>query len=229
VVSAGVAWLLYASRAALGEEQDPLAPALLQSATEALHYLLALPYDSYWEVLMPYGALAAARMNAEQGSSFNTSQLLSNILQPGLPAHFPFRWGWGTLSGAWGLPPGPLLDIAGLTGASSDRGGYGFAFDTFSTVAALVPLVRYEAQWAQTLGRYASNAVNAARLFFPFASSAEAQSDAAWVASAGQGAAALAYEGLRRWGFNASDNNITGPYATGDGKSQDGMPTNLAV
>jgi hypothetical protein len=121
------------------------------------------------------------------------------------------------------------VDVAGLTGASSDRGGYGFAFDTFATLSALVPVARYEAQWARALGRYASNAANAARLFFPFASARDRQSDADWVAAAGAGAEALAYEGVRRWGFNASDANITGPYATGDGKSQAGMPTNLAV
>ena len=225
VVSAGVAWLLYASRAALGEG-DAGAPALLRGATDALDYLFALPYDSYWEVLMPFGALASARVNAEQGARYDTAQLLNNILQPGLPAHFPFRWGWGTLAGAWGEPP---VDVAGLTGASSDRGGYGFAFDTFATLSALVPVARYEAQFARALGRYASNAANAARLFFPFANAADAQSDAGWVASAGAGAQALAYEGVRRWGFNATDANITGPYATGDGKSQDNMPTNLAV
>ena len=225
VVSAGVAWLLYASRAALGEG-DAGAPALLRGATDALDYLFALPYDSYWEVLMPFGALASARVNAEQGARYDTAQLLNNILQPGLPAHFPFRWGWGTLAGAWGEPP---VDVAGLTGASSDRGGYGFAFDTFATLSALVPVARYEAQFARALGRYASNAANAARLFFPFANAADAQSDAGWVASAGAGAQALAYEGVRRWGFNATDANITGPYATGDGKSQDKMPTNLAV
>ena len=224
VVSAGVAWLLYATRAALGEGSDPAAPALLAGAGAALDYLLALPYDSYWEVLMPYGALACARINAEQGASRPTGALLANIFQPGLPSHFPFRWGWGTLSGAWGAG----VDVAGLTGASSDRGGYCFAFDTFATLAALLPIARYEAQWATALGRYGSNAANAARLFFPFASAPEAQSNWAWVA-AHPGAEALSYEGLRRWGFNSTDGNITGPYATGDGESQGGLPTNLAV
>ena len=46
---------------------------------------------------------------------------------------------------------------------------------------------------------------------------------------AGAGADVLAYEGVRRWGFNDSDANITGPYATGDGKSQDHVATNIAV
>jgi hypothetical protein len=101
--------------------------------------------------------------------------------------------------------------------------------DTFATLSALLPVARYEAQFARDLGVYAANAANAARLFLPRFSAPEAQSDAAWVRDAGAGADALAYEGLRRFGFNATDGNITGPFATGDGKSQEGLPTNIAV
>ena len=222
VVSAGAAWLFYVTGEAVGEG-DPAAQDLLKGAEEALEYLLALPYNSYWEVLLPYGALTCARMNAERGKQYNTSILLNSVLQPGLPAHYPFRWGWGTMEGAWGG-----VDVAGLTGAASDRGGYAFAFDSFATLAALLPIARYEAQWAAALGRYASNAANAARLFFPFANEPQAQANWEWV-KAYSGAEYLAYEGLRKWGFNKTNGNITGPYATGDGMSQDNMPTNLAV
>jgi len=221
--AAGVAWLLLTTRAALGAG-DADAPALLRGATQALDYLFAVPYNPYWEVLVPYGALAAARLNAEEGASYDTAKLLNWVLQDDLPSHYPFRWGWGTIAQSWGG-----VDVHGLTGAVSDRGGYGFAMDTFATLAALLPIARYEARFARALGRYAANAANAARLFFPRFSAPAAQSDADWVRAAGAGADALAYEGLRRWGFNETDGNITGPYATGDGKSQDHLPTNIAV
>lgn len=223
VTAAGVAWLLYVTRAALGET-DPDAPALLAGAEQALQYLFSVPYNCYWEVLLPHGALLSSRLNAETGSSYNTSALLNDIFEDDLPSHYPFRWGWGTIAQSWAG-----VDVYGLTGAVSDRGGYAFAMDTMATIAALLPVARYEAQYARALGRYAMNAVNAARLFFPRFNAFDQQSDAAWVAAASSGADAMAYEGLRRWGFNETDGNITGPYATGDGKSQDDLPTNIAV
>jgi hypothetical protein len=203
---------------------DADAPALLSGATAALDYLFSLRTNPYWEVLVPFGAALAARINAERGASYNTSQLLDWVLQDDLPSHFPYRWGWGTIASPWAG-----VDVHGLTGAVTDRGGYAFAMDTFATLAALLPVARYEAQFARALGRYAANAANAARLFFPRFNAPGAQSDAAWVAAAGAGADAMAYEGVRRWGFNATDSNITGPYATGDGRAQDGLPTNIAV
>jgi hypothetical protein len=224
VAAAGVAWLLYATRAALGEA-DIDAPALLAGSQQALDYLFSLPYDSYWEVLMPLGALVSARMNAERGTAYDTAKLLNFILQDSLPSHYPYRWGWGTMSDVWGAG----VDVHGLTGSVSDRDGYAFAMDTFATLASLLPVARYEAQFARALGRYASCATNAARLFFPRFNAPAAQSDWPWVYAAGAGADALAYEGLRKWGFNASSGNITGPYATGDGKAQDGLPTNIAI
>ena len=223
VAAAGVAWQLYATRAALGES-DADAPALLRGATDALNYLFTVPYNCYWEVLLPFGALAAARINAEQGTRYNVSRLLNFVLEDDLPSVFPFRWGWGTIAESWSG-----VDVFGLTGAVTDRGGYAFAMDTFATLSALLPVARYEAQFARALGVYAANAANAARLFFPRFNAPGAQSDADWVTAAGEGADALAYEGVRRWGFNETDGNITGPYATGDGKSQDHVATNLAV
>ena len=223
VTSGGIAWLLYTTRAALGEEDED-APALLDGATQALEYLFTLSYDPYWEVLLPYAALLSARMNAERGTAFNTSQLLNWVLEDDLPSRFPWRWGWGTMASSWGG-----VDVHGLTGAVSDRGGYAFAMDTFATLAAFLPLIRYEAQFACALGRYASNAANAARLFFPRFNDPAAQSDWVWVKSVGEGADALSYEGVRKWGFNATVANITGPYATGDGRSQDNLPTNIAM
>lgn len=224
VASAGLGFLSYVARALAGED-TPTGARLLTGARWALDYLEGVQYDPYWEVLLPHGAYAAARMNAELGTAYNVSRLLNWVLQDdATPPRAPFRYGWGTVCDAWGG-----VDVHGLIGSVTDRGGYAFAMDTSVAVAALLPIARYDASFARGLGKWAATAANAARLFLPSAAGGpDAQSDWPWVAAAPAGARALAYEGVRKWGFNASATNITGPYATGDAKAA-GRPTNLAV
>jgi hypothetical protein len=229
--AAGLAWLFHASAAAEPAHRD--APAWLAAARDCLSALSALPFDPYWEVLLPFGAAAAARMAAEAGPAAgpppaDVAALLRWVLQDdATPPEWPYRWGWGVFADPWNG-----VDVAGLVGSVTDRDGYAFFMDTAAAVAAAAPIPRYNASFARVVGKWVSNAANAARLFFPEFISPAAQSDADWVAAVTAASGApppVAYEGLRRWGFNASSANITGPYATGDAKWNWGSATNLAV
>lgn len=168
-------------------------------------------------------------MRAERVADYDTDFLLNLVVQDDkCPGRAPWRGGWGVEQDSWG--PAADIDVDGLLGSVLDRGGYAFAMDTFAMVAALLPVARYNASYAAAIGKLAANAANAARLFFPFALPPDKQSDWAWVA-ANEGASALSYEGLRKWGFNVTTpqrNNLTGPYGTGDAK-WGGAPTNLAL
>jgi hypothetical protein len=241
VASAGLAWLFFASARAFPD--DPRSnTTFLQAADWSLRYLEAIPYDPYWEILLPWGALAAARMNAELGrggggggggGGYDLHRLITWILQDDMtPPCSPFRWGWGVTAEAWAG-----VDVYGLVASVTDRDGYAFNMDTAVALAGLLPVSRYNASYAHSLARWAVNAFNAARLFYPAYVPPSNQSDWGWASSLKNGAPSpISYEGLRRWGFNETNgpgggpaNNITGPFATGDAKWAWGAATNLAI
>jgi hypothetical protein len=58
------------------------------------------------------------------------------------------------------------IDISGIVGSTTDRGGYGFLMNTFDAAWPLVPLVRYDASYADAIGKWMLNAANAARFFY---------------------------------------------------------------
>ncbi|MEM3553659.1 MAG: hypothetical protein QW658_01730 [Candidatus Bathyarchaeia archaeon] len=209
--AAGVAWLLYMAYMAFKE------PRFLNGAEQALAYLRCLAeqgYNPLYELLLPYGALVAARVNAEQGGDY--------------PIETFVRWcfgvsdarpGWGMISGEW---DGTRVD--GVIGSLTDQEGYAFAMNTFVWAEPLVPLVRYDARFAKAIGRWLLHAVMNARLFYAPYHSPEHQSSAFW-AEASQGV--VPYEGLRRWGVVGWD--IVSPYASGDAVRNKWAKTDFAL
>ncbi len=72
------------------------------------------------------------------------------------------RYGWGVIAERWGD-----YDVYGLQGSITDGGGYGFFMNSVAMAWPLVPMVKYEPQFAKAIGKYMLNAVNASRLFYP--------------------------------------------------------------
>jgi hypothetical protein len=144
-----------------------------------------------YEVLLPYGALIAARMNAEQGCHYDVAKLVNACFEPRGPLQA--RPGWGVITDRWNG-----LDAYGLVGSTTDGQGYAFAMNTFQWAGALVPLARYDTRYARDFGKWTLNLANAARLFYPNAHGAEHQSSYAW-AKAHDGKSVIAYEGIRKW------------------------------
>jgi hypothetical protein len=189
--AAAVAWLEYAAWTAFGDDK------YLDAAKKSLAFLQRLDYNPFYEVLLPYGVLAAARCNAERGDAFDVDKLLDWCF--GIS---DVRGGWGVLLGRWGG-----YDCHGLVGSVDNRGGYAFAMNTFVQAGALVPLARYDTRHARAIGKWMLNAANAARLFYADALSPENQTSAFWT---GDPQSLIAYEGLRhRWQGKE-------PCATGD-------------
>jgi hypothetical protein len=189
--AAGEAWLQYMAWAKFHEER------FLRSADASMRFLQGFTPNPYYEVLLPYGAYAAARMNAEQGRAYDLQKLLdwcfgsSNCRD------------WGTLVGNWGG-----YDCSGLVGAHKDHGGgYAFAMNTFAQAGALTPIVRYDARYARAIGKWMLNLANAARLFYPDALPEDHQTSAFWKGDPNH---VIAYEGLRQEWLGKS------PCATGD-------------
>ncbi|NQU25923.1 MAG: hypothetical protein HQ567_31930 [Candidatus Nealsonbacteria bacterium] len=169
----------------------------LAAADRCMQFLERRKQNPYYEVLLPYGTLAAARLNAELGRTYDVDKLLNWCF--GIS---DCRGGWGVIATRW-----HGYDCHGLLGSIDNRGGYAFAMNTFAQAGALVPLVRYDDRYARAISKWMLNLANAARLFYPGELPDGHESSAFWKDDP-QGL--IAYEGLRyAW-------QGKGPYATGD-------------
>ena len=185
--AAGIAWLEYMAWLKFKDAR------FLTAADWAIRSLADRPVaqSPLYEVLLPYGALIAARMNAERGCHYDVAKLVNACFEPhGKPQARP---GWGVISDRWSG-----LDAHGLVGSTTDGEGYAFAMNTFEWIGALVPLARYDTRYARDIGKWTLNLANAARLFYPNAHDADHQSSYSW-AKAHDGKSVIAYEGIRKW------------------------------
>lgn len=188
----GIAWVQYMAYVRFGD------PKYLEAATWALDYLQEQTKNPYYEVLLPYGALVAARMNKEQGTNYDVAKFLNWCCD----GDSQCRPGWGVVTERWGA-----VDCHGLTGSLTDGGGYAFAMNSFQSVAALVPLVRYAPQFARAIGKWMLNVASNARLFYANFHGHDRQTCWFWQ---GDPEHVIPYEGLRKEWDGKS------PYATGD-------------
>ena len=153
---------------------------------------------------MPFGAYVAARMNAEQGTQYDVTKLL-NWTFDGTATN---REGWGMIVGNWGG-----YDVSGVVGSTIDHGGYGFLMNGFDVAWALVPMVRYDPQYANAIGKWMLNVANASRLFYPdeIPDSLQAIPEKKALTKG-----LIAYEGLIKESTFDQYKGIT-PFAQGDG------------
>ncbi len=212
--AAGVAWSEYMAWTRFKDSR------FLTAADWCLRSLLQRPRQKnpLYEVLLPYGALTAARMNAELGRNYDVAKLLNWCFDPmNLPAARP---GWGVLTARFGQD-----DSAGLVGSATDTDGYAFVMNTSEWAGALAPLARYDSHYAGALGKWLLNLANAERLFYANALPASNQDHRAW-ADRNDPNYCLAYEGLRR---HPRGTNAPQPYATGDAFSHGSSALNFSL
>lgn len=152
-VAAGHAYVLYSAYKKFND------PKYLEGAKSSLEALLNLKENYFYEILMPFGAYVAARMNAEQGTNYDFTQVL-NWTFDGTSV---CREGWGVLVDHWNG-----YDVSGLVGSTTHNGGFAFLMNTYDAMWPLVPMVRYDQHYANTIGKWMLNAANASRLFYPY-------------------------------------------------------------
>lgn len=189
--AAAVAWLEYAAWMKFHDSN------YLAAAESCLRFLQKQKNNPYYEVLLPFGTIAAARMNAELGRSYDVDRFFNWCF--GIS---DTRGGWGVTVGNWGG-----YDCDGLLGSIDNRCGYAFAMNTFAQAGALVPLARYDPRYARAIGKWMLNLANASRLFYPGALPPGHETSAFWQ---GDPHHVIAYEGLRYEWLGKS------PCATGD-------------
>lgn len=186
---AGVAWIEYA---AYNRWHDS---AFLDAADQCMNYLQQRPADQnpWYEILMPFGALTAVRMDAELGRQYDTSKMINWCFDRSAA-----RPDWKVNTERWAG-----IDTAGLVGGTDGpphpdgAGGYGFAMNTFGWAWPLVPIARYDPRYAHDLGKWMLNVASAARLYYANAHPRDGQSCPDWD---GDPEHVIAYEGLKyRW------------------------------
>jgi len=150
----GHAWVLLSAYHKFGDAR------YLKGAISATNALINQTESRFYEILLPFGAYTAARLNAEQGTNYDVAKLL-NWTFDGCQSK-EGRYGWGVIAERWGE-----YDVYGLQGNITDGGGYGFFMNSVAMAWPLVPMVKYEPQFAKTIGKYMLNVVNASRLFYP--------------------------------------------------------------
>lgn len=197
--AAGHAWVLYSAYRKFGDEK------YLKGAVSALSALESQKTNPTYELLMPFGAYLAARINAEQGKKYDLDKML----------HWSFdgtaicREGWGVLVGNWNG-----FDISGTVGSTVDRGGYGFLMNTYDAAWPLVPMVRYNQSYANAIGKWMLNAANASKFFYPQYMPDEHET-IPQLADVSKGV--IAYEGIIKKSNMPQYENVPAPVAQGDG------------
>jgi hypothetical protein len=198
-VAAGHAWVLYSAYKKFGDER------YLNGAKTAMAALQSHPQNPTYEVLMPFGAYVAARLNAEHGTQFDLKKMLDWSFD-GTPI---CREGWGVLVGNWNR-----FDISGIVGSTVDHGGYGFLMNTYDFALPIVPMVRYNQAYAKEVAKWLLNAANAARFFYPQHIPANHQTIPELASVTKE---VIGYEGLIKQSSFDRFKDLKGPVAQGDG------------
>lgn len=198
--AAGHAYVLYSAYKKFGDKR------YLQGAISAMKALESQRVNPTYELLMPFGAYLAARMNAEEGTDFDVQKMLDWTFDGTAIC----REGWGFLLGKWNG-----IDISGTVGSTVDHGGYGFLMNTFDAAWPLIPLVKYQPSYATAIGKWMLNAANASRYFYPAYMPKEHQTipEQAEVTKG-----VIAYEGISMTStFDDKYLSLKSPVAQGDG------------
>ncbi len=189
-----IAWLLYNAFTKNGDEKYRI------GAEWAMEFLDNWTSNPSYELQLPYGVYAAARMNAEMGTAYDIEKLLNWCFTPDENVR-----NWGVCLGNWGG-----YDCDGLVGEAKYN-GYAFFMNGVEQFGALVPMVRYDDRFARAIGKWALNVANASRLFYTNYLPDSLQDSEEW-AHQHDPNSYIAYEALREYALNSG----VSPFATGD-------------
>lgn len=132
----------------------------LQGAKSSIEALNNQKESRFYEILLPMGIYTAARLNAEHGTNYDIKKMIDWTFDG--CTNPEGRNGWGVIVGKWGD-----YDVSGLQGSITDGGGYAFLMNSMKMAWPLVPMVKYEPEYARAIGKWMLNNVNASRLFYP--------------------------------------------------------------
>jgi hypothetical protein len=150
----GHAWVLYSAYKKFGDKR------YLQHAKSALDVIFKQKESRFYEILLPMSAIVAAHLNAEEGTNYDIKQIIDWTFDGCTDKNA--RYGWGVIAERWGN-----YDVYGLQGSITDNGGFAFFMNSVKLTWPMVPMVKYEPQYARAIGKWMLNLANACRLFYP--------------------------------------------------------------
>jgi hypothetical protein len=205
--SAGsIAWLLYNAYTETGERK------YIEGAQLAMDFLAGWETNPSYELQLPYGTLAAARMNAVEGTNYPIQKMLDWCFDRGALRE------WGSIVGNWNG-----YDVSGLIGEANDGGDdYAFVMNGFQQAAALAPLPKYDKRYAKAIAKWLLNITNASRLFYWNALPENLQDSYAW-ALVNDPTACIPHESMKEVWLGKT------PFATGDAIRGGWAETNLSL
>jgi hypothetical protein len=205
-----IAWILYQAYLETQEEK------YRQGADLALSFLNGWTQNPSYEIQLPYGIAAAARMNAIEGTHFDLDKLLNWTFSAGAGT----LRGWGAIVGNWNG-----YEMSGLIGEANDRGNdYAFSMNGFQHAAALAPVAKYDKRYARAIAKWILNLSNASRYFYRDELPAVHQESQSYAwSTAFDAAACIPYESIKE--------NWKGvqPFAMGDATGGGWAATNLSL
>ncbi len=180
--AAGHAFVLLSAYEKFGDEK------YLEGAKSAMDAFESQKESRFYELMMPFGALVGAKLNAEHGTNYDVQKYLNWTFEGCKAADG--RTGWGVIAERWGD-----YDMHGLQGSITDSGGYAFLMNSFDLAWPLVPMVKYDNRYAVTIGKWMLNVSNAARFFYPY----EMDDQHQWLPEKKEITKnVIAYEGIRK-------------------------------
>jgi hypothetical protein len=155
----GMAWLQHAAYWRNKDTNPAQADQHLNAVDWSLAYYDQLSSNPSYEILAPFGAYAAARMNAEHGRNYDVQKFVKWVFdrsnaRPTMLMIPGQKWGGEDVGG-----------LMGFTIPNATQRGYAFSMNTFATAMPMVPLARYEDRFSRAIGKWMLNAASAARLF----------------------------------------------------------------
>ncbi|WP_290540588.1 hypothetical protein [Alistipes sp.] len=180
----------------------------LAHAKSAVEALLSQKESRFYEALLPLGIYTAAYLNATQHTQYDVARLLNWVFDG--CSSLTGRTGWGIIVGKWGE-----YDVSGLQGSITDGGGYAFLMNSIKPAWPLVPIVKYQPQYATAIGKWMLNNASACRLFYPL----EIDDMHQWAPELKNLTHNnIAYEGLRKFDdYGKASLRGVSPVAIGDG------------
>lgn len=135
-------------------------PRYLKHAKSAIEALDKQTESRFYEILLPLGVYTAAYLNATEGTDYDVKKMLDWTFDG--CQNPDGRNGWGIITGQWGNE-----EVNGLQGSIIDGGGFAFLMNSIKPAWPFVPMVKYQPEFAKTIGKWMLNNASACRLFFP--------------------------------------------------------------
>lgn len=166
----GTAYLLYDAYNIFKASDPQKAEQYLTYAKYCMDYLDGLTKNPYYENMLIDAVYLANRMNAEQGTHYNTAKYIGWITTAA--GSSVRQWG-GVNYTADGT------DVYGLTG--NPKNGLAYFFNSIYPMTSILPAAKYDPSYAKMTGKWALNIVNATRYFLPTELAADHQTDGNYI------------------------------------------------